>query len=73
MIVPVARVKTIAHDPEIIVFEIGDLTRPRANLNVDVEVHDDAGRWSATFFTLANVDQLVRRDGYLWAADIPVR
>jgi len=63
------------------VFSLEDLTRAHANLNVDVEVRDDAGRWSATFFTLENLETLFMKNAvtgecargtYLWAADMIV-
>ena len=50
-------------------------------MNVDVEVQDRDGRWSATFFTLLNLQTLLdgyRRSGecasgtYLWATDMIV-
>jgi hypothetical protein len=72
-------VKTIWEDPEILVFTSEDLTRPQANLNVDVEVRDAGGRWSATFFTLDNLEALFMKNAttgecatglYLWAADM---
>jgi hypothetical protein len=71
--------KTIHDDPEIIVFSVEDLTQPHADLNVDVEVRDETGRWSATFFTLANVESLLAKYAatgecaggtYLWAVDM---
>jgi hypothetical protein len=71
--------KTIHTDPEIIVFAIEDLSRPHADLNVDVEVRDEAGRWSATFFTLTNVESLLAKHArtgecaggtYIWAVDM---
>ena len=47
--------------------------------NVDVEVRDSSGRWSATFFTLDNIRSLFEKNAstgecagglYLWAADM---
>lgn len=72
---------TISTDPTIIVFSTDDLETAVLDLNVDVEVRTETGRWSATFFTLANIEALMRtRAGtgecagglYLWAADMIV-
>jgi hypothetical protein len=56
------------------------LEEPLTNTNVDVEVIDDRGlRWSATFFTLANLEHLFDKNAmtgecgrglFLWAADM---
>jgi len=74
-------VVTISTDPTIIVFSADDLEAPVLDLNVDVEVHTESGRWSATFFTLANIEALMREHAvtgecagglYEWAADMIV-
>jgi hypothetical protein len=54
--------------------------RPRPNANVDVEVTDaDGTRWTATFFTLGNLEALFQKNAvtgecrnglYLWASDM---
>jgi hypothetical protein len=76
-----ARMVTISTDPPIIVFSSDDLESPAVDINVDVEVHTEAGRWSASFFTLANIESLITRYAatgecagglYLWAADMIV-
>ena len=71
---------TISHDPTIIVFDFTREFETRVrNSNVDVEVHDEVGRWSATFFTLENVETLMLEHAltgestgglYLWATDM---
>jgi hypothetical protein len=67
---------TISNDPTIVVFSIEDLEAP-----VDVEVHVDGARWAATFFTLENLEALMRKNAvtgecasglYLWATDMIV-
>lgn len=74
-------VQLISSDPETLVFSCEDLALSHADLNVDVEVRDESGRWTATFFTLANLATLLERyassgecaDGtYLWALDMIV-
>jgi hypothetical protein len=74
-------VVTICEDPKIIVLSTDDLETPARDLNVDVEVHTERGRWSATFFTLANLETLMEGYAargecasglYLWAADMIV-
>jgi hypothetical protein len=72
---------TISNDPTIVVFSIEDLEAPVADTNVDVEVHVDGARWAATFFTLENLEALMRKNAvtgecasglYLWATDMIV-
>jgi hypothetical protein len=46
--------KTIHADPEIIVFTTEDLTRPHADLNVDVEVRDENYVWALTWSSSAS-------------------
>ncbi len=66
-------------------FEIhvyGDLGKPLANGNVDVEVLErDGKRWAATFFTLENLEALFVKNAvtgecaegtYFWASDMIV-
>jgi hypothetical protein len=72
---------TISTEPTIIVFCADDLEAPVLDLNVDVEVRTKDGRWSATFFTLANIEALMRSHAatgecagglYEWAANMTV-
>jgi len=70
---------TISTDPMIIVFSSEDLELPAVDVNVDVEVHTETGRWSATFGTLTNIETLMQAHAvsgecagglYEWAADM---
>lgn len=70
----------LPHDDYHLLIFWSDRPLNEANANVDVEVRlHDGSRWSATFFTLANVDALFAKNRvtgecarglYLWAADM---
>ena len=71
---------TIHEAPRIVVFTNEDLSQPRTDLNVDVEVTDTSDkRWSATFFPLENVHAIFSQNAltgecggglYLWSSDM---
>lgn len=54
--------QTISEDPLILVYDAGDLETPRADDNMDVEVHTESGRWSATFMTPVNLQTLMEKN-----------
>jgi len=69
-------IQLISHDPEIFVFGTEDFGQSHVDLNCDVEVHLNGERWSATFFSLRNVQTLLGRwaqtgeGAYLWGPDM---
>ncbi|WP_354697236.1 hypothetical protein DSM112329_02862 [Paraconexibacter sp. AEG42_29] len=72
-------IQRIAEDPLILVFTTSDLSVPDPDTNVDVEVHDERGRWGATVFTLTNLATLFDKNArtgecangtYYWSVDM---